>query len=79
MRQAPTKIIHHFTLVQLVCLVILCCVTLSPNASLRLSFPLFIALLVPVRLLVDRVFDDKHLAALDVDETPQEEETHWSA
>ncbi|MCH9655331.1 MAG: PTS sugar transporter subunit IIA [Planctomycetes bacterium] len=79
LRQAPTKIIHHFTLVQLVCLVILCCVTLSPNASLRLSFPLFIALLVPVRLLVDRVFDDKHLAALDVDETPQEEETHWSA
>lgn len=79
LRQAPTRITHHFTLVQLVCLVVLCGITLSPNASLRLSFPLFIALLVPVRLLINRVFDDKHLAALDADETPQEEETHWSA
>ena len=79
LRQAPTKTTHHFTLVQLVCLVVLCGITLSPNASLRLSFPLFIALLVPVRLLIGRVFKDTHLAALDADETPQEEETHWSA
>jgi len=79
LRQAPTKTTHHFTLVQLVCLVVLCGITLSPNASLRLSFPLFIALLVPVRLLIGRVFKDTHLAALDADEAPQEEETHWSA
>lgn len=79
LRQAPTKIIHRFTLVQLVCLVVLCGITLSPNSSLRLSFPLFIALLVPVRLLVGRVFDAKHLISLDAEETPSEEETHWSA
>jgi hypothetical protein len=79
LRQAPTKTAHRFTLVQLVCLVVLCGITLSPNASLRLSFPLFIAFLVPVRLLINRVFEDNHLAALDADETPQEEETHWSA
>jgi len=79
LRQAPKNIIHRFTLVQLVCLIVLCAITLSPNASLRLSFPLFIALLVPVRLLVGRVFQAKHLTALDAEETPHEEETHWSA
>ena len=25
-----------------------------------------------------RVFQEKHLTALDAEETPQEEETHWS-
>jgi len=79
LRQAPTRVIHRFTLVQLACLVVLCAITLSPSSSLRLSFPLFIALLVPVRLLVGRVFQDEHLTALDAEETPQEEETHWSA
>lgn len=79
LRQAPTKVIHRFTLVQLACLVVLCVITLSPNSSLRLCFPLFIALLVPVRMLVGRGFQDEHLTALDAEETPQEEETHWSA
>jgi len=79
LRQAPTKVIHRFTLVQLLCLIALCVITLSPNQSLRLSFPLFIALLVPVRLLVGRVFQHEHLTALDAEETPHDEETHWSA
>ncbi len=79
LRQAPAKVIHRFTLVQLVCLIILCVITLSPIQSLRLSFPLFIALLVPVRLIVGRVFREEHLTALDAEETPHEEETHWSA
>jgi hypothetical protein len=79
LRQAPTKVIHRFTLVQLACLIVLCVITLSPNPSLRLSFPLFIALLVPVRMLVGRSFQEAHLQALDAEETPQEEETHWSA
>jgi len=79
LRQAPTKVIHRFTLVQLACLIVLCVITLSPNPSLRLCFPLFIALLVPVRMLVGRTFQDEHLTALDAEETPHEEETHWSA
>ena len=79
LRQVPTMTTHRFTLVQLVCLGVLCGITLSPNASLRLSFPVFIAILVPVRLLVGRRFEDTHLAALDAEETPREEETHWSA
>ncbi|MBT6154336.1 MAG: HCO3- transporter [Planctomycetaceae bacterium] len=78
LRQAPTGVIHRFTLVQMACLVVLCGITLSPNSSLRLSFPLFIALLVPVRLLVGRIFSAEHLVSLDAEETPDEEETHWS-
>jgi hypothetical protein len=78
-RQAPVRVIHKFTLLQLACLALLCAVTLSPFESLRLSFPLFIALLVPVRFLAGRMFDAEHLVALDADEIPSEEETHWSA
>lgn len=78
-RQVPNLIIHKFTLLQLICLAVLCAVTLSPFESLRLSFPLFIALLVPVRFLMGRLFSSEHLAALDAEETPHEEETHWSA
>jgi mannitol/fructose-specific phosphotransferase system IIA component (Ntr-type) len=79
LRQAPTKIIHRFTLIQVACLTALCVITLSPNSLLRLSFPVFIALLVPVRLLVGRIFEEEHLVSLDAEETPREEETHWSA
>ncbi|MDA1162187.1 MAG: PTS sugar transporter subunit IIA [Planctomycetota bacterium] len=78
-RQAPVKVIHRFTLLQLACLAALCAVTLSPYKSLRLSFPMFIALLVPMRFLAARWFDEKYLNLLDADETPREEETHWSA
>ncbi|MDA1016400.1 MAG: PTS sugar transporter subunit IIA [Planctomycetota bacterium] len=78
-RQAPVKVIHRFTLLQLACLAALCVVTLSPNESLRLSFPLFIGLLVPMRFLAGRWFDANDLTALDAGETPHEEETHWSA
>ena len=78
-RQAPVRVIHKFTLLQLICMGVLCAVTLSPYESLRLSFPVFIALLVPIRFLAGRMFDAKHLEALDAKETPHEEETHWSA
>ncbi len=78
-RQAPVRVIHKFTLVQVACLVVLCIVTVSPYELLRLSFPLFIAAIVPVRFLAAWWFTPEHLTALDADETPQEEETHWSA
>ncbi len=78
LRQAPTSVIHRFTLVQLVCLIVLCAITLSPNSTLRLSFPLFISLLIPVRFLVGRIFNTEHLESLDAEETPNEEETHWA-
>jgi hypothetical protein len=78
-RQVPAHVIHLFTLLQAVCLGVLCAITFSPYPSLRLSFPLFIALLVPVRYISDRVFAPRYLISLDADATPQEEETHWSA
>ena len=78
-RQAPVRVIHQFTLLQLVCLGILCATTFSPYESLRLSFPLFIALLVPVRFLTNRIFSANDLEALDAEAIPREEETHWSA
>jgi hypothetical protein len=78
-RQAPVRVVHKFTLLQLTCLSVLCAVTLSPFESLRLSFPLFIALLVPVRFLANRMFDPEHLESLDAEGTPHEDETHWSA
>ncbi|MCG8449279.1 MAG: PTS sugar transporter subunit IIA [Pirellulales bacterium] len=77
--QAPRRVIHSFTLMQFVCLVILCGITLSSNKSLRLSFPLFIALLVPVRVLIGRLFAKEYLSALDAEETPEQEESDWSS
>ena len=78
-RQAPVRVVHKFTLLQMTCLAMLCLVTFSPFELVRLSFPVFIALLVPVRFLASRMFEGKHLASLDAEETPHEEETHWSA
>ena len=40
-------------------------------------FPLFIALLVPIRFLLGKFFDPQYLAALDAEETPEEEEETW--
>ena len=42
---------------------------------LGILFPLFIVLLVPVRLLAGRFFTPEELAALDSEEEPEEEET----
>ena len=41
--------------------------------------PLFIAGLIPVRLLAGRFFSAEDLEALDAAEEPEEEETHWAA
>ncbi|MFQ5731136.1 MAG: PTS sugar transporter subunit IIA [Planctomycetaceae bacterium] len=75
-RMVPNRIIHTFTLVQLLCLAVLWIVKASPKWGIL--FPLFIALLVPVRLLLGRYFKPEHLAALDAEEEPDEEGTHWS-
>jgi hypothetical protein len=44
---------------------------------LRIIFPVFIAMLVPVRALMRRFFDADHLAFLDADEEPDTEDSHW--
>jgi hypothetical protein len=45
--------------------------------ALGILFPLFIAILAPVRFLLNRFFDPKHLEALDLEEDPEEEEEEW--
>lgn len=76
-RRVPTKSIHLFTLCQFICLVILCIINLYPYEPVRILFPIFIALLVPVRFIIGRFFNADHLAFLDADEAPEDEGLHW--
>lgn len=64
-RHVPWKVIHLFTLIQLLCLVVLWILKSSPAGIL---FPLFIAMLVPLRFLLNKWFQPEHLALLDADE-----------
>ena len=77
-RRVPNYVIHRYTLYQLVCLVILCVVNLVPLPALKIAFPVFIALLVPVRFFVGHVFPAEYVAVLDAAEEPEEERTAWS-
>lgn len=69
-RKVPVRTIHLFTAIQLSGLALLWIVKTS---SLALLFPLFIALLVPLRLILNRYFDHKHLEALDSEEEVEED------
>jgi hypothetical protein len=73
-RKVPLWTIHKYTLLQVLCLVVLGLVEISRFGIL---FPLFVVLLVPVRLLAGRYFTPEHLAALDAEEEPEEEEMQW--
>ena len=44
------------------------------SSVIGITFPFFVALLVPVRILLGRVFNAEHVALLDGDEVPSEEE-----
>jgi mannitol/fructose-specific phosphotransferase system IIA component (Ntr-type) len=74
-RQVPNWIIHKFTFIQLACLLML--MGVERVEQLAIFFPLFLALLVPVRMVMGRFFKPEDLAALDAEEEPEEEETHW--
>ncbi len=76
-RKVPNWTIHKFTLLQFVCLAVLAAVEIGPP-MLAILFPLFVLLLVPVRHFAARFFSAEHLAALDAEEEPEDEETHWS-
>lgn len=75
-RRVPNLKIHLFTALQLACLSVLWVVK---SSTIGILFPVFIALLVPVRQLAGRFFSAEHLAALDAEEEPEEESTHWAA
>ena len=74
-RRVPNKVIHKYTALQLGALAVLWIVKVS---VIGLLFPLFIALLVPGRLIAGRWFEPAHLAALDADEIPEEEDNAWA-
>lgn len=74
-RRVPKMTMHVFTLVQLVCLGTLWFVKTS---AFGILFPVFIALLVPIRFALGKFFDSEHIAALDMEENPEEEEETWS-
>ena len=48
-RTVPQRTIHLFTCVQLIQLLVLCCVAFSGIAYLQLAFPLLLILLLPMR------------------------------
>lgn len=70
LRAVPTGIVHGYTLVQAGCLAVLWVVKTS---AVGILFPLFIALLVPVRMLLNRFIKPEHLALLDAEEEPDQE------
>jgi len=72
LRAVPRKITHRYTAIQAVGLALLWFVKTGP-AALAVLFPLFIAMLIPIRLMLGRFFKPEHLALLDAEELPDEE------
>lgn len=75
LRAVPVGTVHKYTAIQLAGLVVLWVVKAS---ALGILFPLFIGLLVPVRLALGRFFKPEHLALLDAEEEPEEAENRES-
>ena len=69
MRRVPIRVVHFYTAIQFACLAIL---WIIKSSAIALFFPLFIALVVPVRLMIRRWIAPEHLAALDADATPDD-------
>ncbi|MFK7989389.1 MAG: HCO3- transporter [Sandaracinaceae bacterium] len=70
LRAVPSKRVHLFTAVQAGCLTVLWLVKAS---IIGILFPFFLALLVPVRMMMGRFFAAEHLALLDAEEVPADE------
>lgn len=75
-RRVPIKSVHKFTAIQLACLILLWAIKSSP---LGLLFPLFIALMAPLRIFIGKFFSPPFLEALDSAETPEDEEDRVAA
>ena len=70
-RSVPVKVISAFTLIQVVSLVAL---WVLKSSALGILFPVLIAMLVPVRLFMNKKFSAEHLHALDSEEEEDEVE-----
>ncbi|TWU26517.1 PTS system mannose-specific EIIBCA component [Novipirellula galeiformis] len=69
MRRVPQRTVHLYTTLQITCLAVL---WIIKSSAIAILFPLFITLLVPIRIVAGRFFKPEHLAALDAAETPNE-------
>lgn len=70
LRAVPTRVVHAYTAIQVACLGVLWVVKVSP---LGILFPFFVAMLVPVRMALPRLFRPEHLGLLDGAEVLAEE------
>jgi hypothetical protein len=61
LNNVPRSTIHKFTLIQFACFVAL---WLLKTSKLGILFPLMIAALVPIQMLISRFFDKKHVEVL---------------
>lgn len=64
-RSIPRSTIHKFTFIQLACFVVLWVLKAS---RLGILFPLMIAALVPIHMLMSKLFNRKHLEILNAEE-----------
>ena len=62
--QVKTWRMHLFTVIQLLCVVMLWVVKISPAA---LAFPFFLIILVPIRSQLKRIFTQQELDAVSYD------------
>lgn len=73
LKSVPRSTIHRFTLIQLGCFAVLWIIKASKFGIL---FPLMIAALVPIQMLISRFFDEKHVATLTAEEDDEAADTH---
>ncbi len=71
LRAVPVRIVHIYTGVQAVCLAVLWVVKAS---IIGILFPFFVAMLIPVRMFLGRKMRPHHVALLDAEEGPGDEE-----
>ncbi|XP_057706951.1 solute carrier family 4 member 11-like isoform X1 [Corythoichthys intestinalis] len=65
-RRVPQRIVHYFTGLQMIQLIILCAFGMYPLPYMKMVFPLLMILLVPVRTsFLPRIIDAKYLDIMD--------------
>ena len=72
-RRVPHKWIHIFTLIQLICFIILWILKAS---KLGILFPLMIAALVPINVLMEKIFPPQYIKVLEAEEDTKADDKH---
>ncbi len=72
-KNVPPKWIHKFTLIQLLCFIVLWVLKAS---KLGILFPLMIAALVPIRIFASRFFPPQYVKALIAEDVEEEDQIH---